>query len=103
MLDLSIQIIAAMIINYESNEGYNNFNWPTRASDNEVMGIHALGVHPRYSGHSYAKKLVRFAIEYAKQNHQKAIRLDFLKGNIPDERLYSSMGFKYLHTLQMYY
>ena len=103
MLDLSIQIIAAMIINYESNEGYNNFNWPTRASDDEVMGIHALGVHPRYSGHSYAKKLVRFAIEYAKQNHQKAIRLDFLKGNIPAERLYSSMGFKYLHTLQMYY
>ena len=49
------------------------------------------------------KKLVRFAIEYAKQNHQKAIRLDFLKGNIPAERLYSSMGFKYLHTLQMYY
>ena len=63
----------------------------------------SLGVHPRYSGHSYAKKLVRFAIEYAKQNHQKAIRLDFLKGNIPAERLYSSMGFKYLHTLQMYY
>lgn len=28
---------------------------------------------------------------------------DFLKGNIPAERLYSSMGFKYLHTLQMYY
>ncbi|WP_363296960.1 GNAT family N-acetyltransferase [uncultured Veillonella sp.] len=26
----------------------------------------SLGVHPRYSGHSYAKKLVRFAIEYAK-------------------------------------
>ena len=49
------------------------------------------------------KKLVRFAIEYAKQNHQKAIRLDFLKGNIPAERLYSSMGFKYLHILQMYY
>ena len=28
---------------------------------------------------------------------------DFLKGNIPAERLYSSMGFKYLHTLPMYY
>ena len=83
------QIMADMIINHESED--------------EVMGIHALGVHPRYSGHSYAKKLVRFAIEYAKQNHQKAIRLDFLKGNIPAERLYSSMGFKYLHTLQMYY
>lgn len=97
------QIIAAMIINYESNEGYNNFDWPTKASDDEVMGIHALGVHPQYSGHGSAKELVRFAIEYAKQNHQKALRLDVLKGNIPAERLYSSMGFKYLYTLPMYY
>lgn len=30
------QIIAAMIINHESNEGYNNFDWPTKASDNET-------------------------------------------------------------------
>lgn len=97
------QIIAAMIINHESNEGYNNFDWPTKASDDEVMGIHALGVHPQYSGHGYAKELVRFAIEYAKQNHQKALRLDVLKGNIPAEILYSGMGFKYLHTLPMYY
>lgn len=97
------QIIAAMIINHESNEGYNNFNWPTNANKDEVMGIHALGVHPEHAGYGYAKELVRYAIAYAKQNHQKAIRLDVLKGNVPAERLYSSMGFKYLHTLPMYY
>ncbi|MEZ7589286.1 GNAT family N-acetyltransferase [Veillonella atypica] len=97
------QIMAAMIINHESNEGYNNFNWSTNANEDEVIGIHALGVHPEYAGHGYAKQLVRFAIAYAKQNHQKAIRLDVLKGNVPAEKLYSSMGFKYLHTLPMYY
>lgn len=31
------QIIAAMIINHESNEEYNNFDWPTKASDNETL------------------------------------------------------------------
>ena len=30
------------------------------------MGIHALGVHPQYAGHGYAKELVGFAIKYAK-------------------------------------
>ena len=97
------QIMTAMIINHESNEGYNNFNWPTNANEDEVMGIHALGVHLEYAGHGYAKELVRFAIAYAKQNHQKAIWLDVLKGNVPAEKSYSSMGFKYLHTLPMYY
>lgn len=97
------QIMAAMIINHESNEGYNNFNWPTNANADEVMGIHALGVHPEYAGHGYAKELVRFAIAYAKANYQKAIRLDVLKENVPAERLYTSMGFTYLHTLPMYY
>lgn len=97
------QIMAAMIINHESNEGYNHFNWSTNANEDEVIGIHALGVHPEYAGHGYAKELIRFAIAYAKQNHQKAIRLDVLKGNVPAEKLYSSMGFKYLHTLPMYY
>ena len=33
----------------------------------------------------------------------KAIRLDVLKGNLPAEKLYTGLGFKYLHTLKMFY
>ena len=69
----------------------------------EVMVIHALGVNPHYAGNGYAKELVSFVITYAKEHKQKAIRLDVLKGNVPAEKLYSSMGFKYLCTLPMYY
>ena len=57
------------------------------------MGIHALEVRPQQAGHGYAKELVGFAIKYAKEN----------KGNVPAEKLYSRMGFKYLCTLPMYY
>ncbi|MBS4892727.1 MAG: hypothetical protein KHX63_08960 [Veillonella sp.] len=42
-------------------------------------------------------------MKYAKENKQKSIRLDVLKGNVPAEKLYSRMGFKYLCTLPMYY
>ena len=97
------QIIAAMVINHESNEGYQNVDWPTKANADEVMGVHALGVYPHYDGQGYAKELVGFAIKYAKENKQKSIRLDVLKGNVPAEKLYSSMGFKYHCTLPMYY
>ncbi|QQB18031.1 hypothetical protein [Veillonella parvula] len=42
-------------------------------------------------------------MKYAKENKQKSIRLDVLKGNVPAEKLYSSMSFKYICTLPMYY
>lgn len=97
------QIVAAMILNHECNDSYEKFQWPTKADKEEVMVIHALGVHPDYSGKGYAKQLVAFAIKAASENRQKVIRLDVLEGNIPAEKLYKNMGFAYLHTLPMYY
>lgn len=52
---------------------------------------------------AYAKAMVRKAIEIAKREHMKALRLVVLGGNIPAERLYTGLGFKYMDTLQMYY
>ena len=96
-------IIAAMVLNNQCNEGYKKFNWQTKASENEITVIHALGVHPSCSGRGYAKEMVKKAIQIAKNKRQKAIRLDVLGGNVPAERLYTSLGFKYMNTLKMYY
>ncbi|MEE8827088.1 MAG: GNAT family N-acetyltransferase [Eubacteriales bacterium] len=96
-------IIAAMVLNHSCNDGYKEFHWPTMAPAEEVTIIHALGVHPRYSGRGFAKQMVQFAINTARKTNQKVIRLDVLKGNVPAERLYASLGFQYLHTLSMFY
>ena len=96
-------IISSMVLNHESNEGYQKFNWPTKAEACEVTVIHALGVHPSCSRRGYARQLVQFAVETARNGRQKVIRLDVLKGNLPAENLYSSIGFQLLHTLPMYY
>ena len=96
-------ILASMVLNHQSNEGYLEFQWPTEAEAWEVTVIHALGVHPSCTGKGYARQLVRFAIDFARERAQKAIRLDVLKGNLPAEKLYAAMGFRLLHTLPMYY
>ncbi|MBQ7547098.1 MAG: GNAT family N-acetyltransferase [Clostridia bacterium] len=96
-------IIAAMVVNHQCNDGYRQFRWPTEAAENEVTVIHALGVHPSRTGKGYGRQMVRFVMELARRNRQKVIRLDVLKGNVPAERLYAGMGFRYLHTLPMYY
>lgn len=97
------KIIGAMILNHQGNDMYREYCWPTKASYSEVTVIHALGVHPSHSGKGCAKQMVRFAINYARQHQQKAIRLDVLKGNLRAEKLYSGMGFQYLQTLPMFY
>ena len=97
------RIVAAMVFNHEYNESYSQFRWQTEADDSEVMVIHALGVHPAYSGKGYAKALVQKAIDMAGESGMKAIRLDVLEGNIPAEKLYSGFGFRYMATLPMYY
>ena len=100
---LENQIIAAMVLNHEYNESYNEYEWEIKATKDEVLVIHALGIAPQQTRKGYAKQLVKYAIEYAKLNKQKVIRLDVLKGNLPAEKFYSCIGFKYLHTLPMYY
>lgn len=97
------KIIAAMVLDHQCNDGYKKFHWQTEAAENEIIVIHALGVHPAHSGKGYAKSMVKKAFEIAADSHQKAIRLDVLGGNIPAEKLYTQMGFWYMDTLQMYY
>lgn len=97
------QIISAMIVNHECNEGYKMFDWPIDVEDDKVLIIHALGVLPLYSGHGLAKKMVKKAMDIARENQQKVIRLDVLSGNVPAEKLYTSLGFQYRTTVTMYY
>ena len=47
--------------------------------------------------------MVREAIRTAGENGQKAVRLDVLGTNIPAQKLYSSMGFQYRDTIQLFY
>ena len=97
------RIVSAMVINHCSNEGYRGVSWQIKAREDEVSVIHILCVHPDFSGRGFAKKMLSYAFTLARENAQKALRLDVLEGNIPAEKLYQSMGFKYIDTVLMYY
>ena len=93
----------AMIVNSDANTAYETFPWKHPWTRDEVLVIHALGIHPSFGRRGYAKEMVRFAISMAAKQHKKAVRLDVLKGNVPAERLYPSLGFVYEGELPMYY
>lgn len=100
---LGNEMAAAMVVNHEYNESYDQFEWPTKAEKNEITVIHALGVHPRFASQGLGSAMVQFAIGLAKENNQKVIRLDVLTGNIPAEKLYPKHGFLMLGAIPMFY
>lgn len=100
---LGEEISAAMIINHQCNEGYQKAKWEVEAAADEVMMIHALGVMPVHARKGFGADMVNAAIKLARTEHQKAIRLDVLCGNLPAERLYTGMGFCYRETQSMFY
>ena len=97
------KIAGAMVINHEYNESYNTYAWENTPGKEQISVIHALGVHPEFSGRGVGKQMVSEAINMCRENSQSVIRLDVLKGNLPAERLYQSMGFEYRTTIPMFY
>lgn len=97
------QIASCMVANHEYNDGYRNVRWSVDAADHELFIIHALGVHPAFSGQGIAKQMVQKMIECARAQQIKTIRLDVLEGNLPAERAYTKLGFVYRETIQMFY
>ena len=96
-------MVSCMAVNHAYNEGYKKVKWSVEATDDELYVIHILAVVPECSGKGIAKQMVGKVIEMARENNVKTIRLDVLMGNIPAEKAYSKMGFKYLETIPMFY
>jgi len=84
-------IIAAVTLDSEQEEQYNDIKW-AYASD-KVMVIHRLVIHPEYQGKGLAKKMVSFSEEFALKNEYEVIRLDAFIGNPYSQNLYKHMGY----------
>lgn len=97
------EIAACMVVNQVCNEAYRQVKWTVEAGDSQVFIIHTLGVRKKFSGRGLAKQLVQKVIDLAEEEGIRALRLDVLKGNLPAERVYRSMGFLHVDTLPMYY
>ena len=67
------------------------------------MVIHLLCVHPKVRKRSLAKQMVLWTLEFSKSQFKKTVRLDVLKGNVPAENLYPSLGFQYITEERTYY
>lgn len=73
---------------------YAGISWKGHFSNDEVMVIHLLMVRPSMSGKGIATSLIEYAVELAKTNNCKTLRLDTGSQNIPAVSLYKRNGFE---------
>ncbi len=86
LCEIENAVAACMVINHKCNEGYQKIRWSAAVSDSQLYVIHALGVHPDFSGRGIAKEMVRRAIRKAQIHEIRTIRLDVLEGNLPRKK-----------------
>lgn len=96
------KIVIACIVNNECQKAYSQAKWNVSANEDEFWVLHALRVAPEYEGRGFAKQMLSFLINRAKEQGKKAIRLDILE-DYPVQRLYYQFGFQHVETVELLY
>lgn len=89
-------MVAAMVLNSECNPGYAQAKWQIDCRPDEVMSIHTLGVSPRVQGEGVGRAMVLKAIDIARKQGCKSMRLDVIDTNPAACIFYEKLGFKML-------
>lgn len=89
------RIVGAFLLNTDPDGDYSVGDWSVELSEGEYTIIHALAVSPDFHGNGIGKSMVKFCLDYSKNNGYKGLRLDAVPGNTPARRMYEGLGFRF--------
>ena len=82
---------------------YARIPWTLPAEEGEVGVIHTLCIRPSRSGQGLAKSLVAFCEETARTQGRRVIRLDTWEGNVPANRMYPRLGYRFAGGTEFFF
>ncbi|MDT0555653.1 GNAT family N-acetyltransferase [Patiriisocius hiemis] len=91
------KIIGSITVSTFKDKEYQTVTWLT--PDHNNYYIHRLAIQPKYQGQGYAKKLMDFAEEIAKQNNAASVRLDTFSKNKRNQKFYEARGYTKLENI----
>lgn len=95
-------VVGAMALTARQDRDYARIAWETDAADDEAAVLHILAADPSRRGSGIGRTMVEEAIRLARAEEKKVLRLDALESNVPAQKLYSSLGFRYSGKLELY-
>ncbi len=90
-------------LNGEQLSEYAAIPWSIPAGEDQVAVIHTLCIHPAQSGRGLARKMAAFCEETARSQGKTVIRLDTWEHNLPANRLYPSLGYRFAGTAEFFF
>lgn len=87
------ELAGALVLDSGGAQGYEGAPWPTDATAGEAAVIHLLCTLPRLQGKGLARALLKGALDVARKDGRRCVRLDILPDNLPAQKLYESEGF----------
>lgn len=94
VLEKDSRIIGTLVISSLMDEEYLPVQWLTPNYKN--IYVHRLAVLPEFQGKGYARKLMDFAENYAKEGGYISIRLDTFSQNKRNQKFYETRGYQKL-------
>ena len=91
-------ISGAVSIDDNTVEDYNDVQWSITGP---FYTFHRIAIHPSYTRRGYAKKLIQFAEELARENRCKSMRIDSYHKNENAINLYKKLGYNYVGDISL--
>ena len=94
------QVIGTVTLNHAEPSAYAYAAWEIRDT---VAVVHTLAVHPSFLHGGTGRTLMKFAVDWAKEQGCRTIHLDTYEKNTPAKRLYESLGFRFCGKIDLGY
>ena len=88
------KIIGCVCASFEMDDFYKQITWDTSSKKN--IYLHRLAIHPDHQGQGFAKYIMKFIENFAKESGCFSVRLDTFSQNKKNNHLYSKLGYKKL-------
>ena len=82
---------------------YDAIPWTIPAEREQVSVIHTLCIHPAASGQGRAKQMVAFCEEESRRQGKTVMRLDTWEGNLPANRMYPALDYRYAGAAEFFF
>jgi len=101
VLKINNEIAGSIILNHAPEDAYTKAAWGIDIDYDNIIVIHSLAVHPKYTKRGIGKLLMDYAKTYGIEQKMKAIRLDVSIHNTPAIKLYEESGYQFVATMDL--
>ena len=82
---------------------YDAIPWSVPADREQVGVIHTLCIQPAFGGRGLARRMVAFCEAEARRQGKTVMRLDTWEGNLPANRMYPALGYRFAGAAEFFF